>query len=298
MRCSTGGDPVTRRPRLLDFYACQGGAGRGYELAGFDVYAVDIDPQPRNPHPFHQGDALDVLRRLIRGEAVDFRHRDGRVERLTLSDFAAIHGSPPCQAFTLAQRIQGRAHPDLVDPTRQLFAVTGLPWVIENVEGAPLRHPVTLCGAMFPGELEVYRHRLFETSFPLAQPEHPEHVAPLRKMGRPPRDGEFMHVVGNFSGVARARDAMGGLDWMTRDGLREAIPSQYTQHIGEQLLAAVPVTPRPPARPRDTAGRGVTCSLVMCQVGGYAQASRPCSTSWRSSLCPSVPDSSQGSASG
>ncbi|MEI6305961.1 MAG: SAM-dependent methyltransferase, partial [Deltaproteobacteria bacterium] len=110
---------------------------------------------------------------------------------------------------------------------------TGKPYVIENVVGAPLENPVMLCGAMFPG-LTVYRHRLFESNFPLNVPAHPDHVVPLRKMGRPPLAGEFMHVVGNFSGVARAKEAM-GISWMVRDGLREAIPPAYTQFIGEQM---------------------------------------------------------------
>jgi len=53
-------------------------------------------------------------------------------------------------------------------------------------------------------------------------------------MGRPPRRDEFMHVVGNFSGVAQARKAM-GIGWMVRDELREAIPPAYTEYIGKQL---------------------------------------------------------------
>jgi DNA (cytosine-5)-methyltransferase 1 len=44
-----------------------------------------------------------------------------------------------------------------------------------------------------------------------------------------------MHVVGNFSGVAQAREAM-GIDWMTRDELRESIPPAYTEYIGGHLL--------------------------------------------------------------
>lgn len=57
-------------------------------------------------------------------------------------------------------------------------------------------------------------------------------------MGRPPVDGEFMHVVGNFSGVAAARKAM-GIDWMVREELREAIPPAYTEYVGEQLMHEV-----------------------------------------------------------
>lgn len=54
-------------------------------------------------------------------------------------------------------------------------------------------------------------------------------------MGRAPQPGEFMHVVGNFSGVAQAREAM-GMEWASRDGLREAIPPAYTEFLGRQLM--------------------------------------------------------------
>lgn len=206
------------KPRLLDLFSCQGGAGVGYARAGFEVVAVDIDPQPRNPFEFHQADALDFL--------AEHGH-----------EFDAIHASPPCQAYTMAQRIRGNEHPDLVAPTRAALIALGKPWVIENVVGAPLLEPVMLCGSMFDG-LRVYRHRLFETSLDLPQPEHPEHVATVAKMGRPPVEGQHMHVVGNFSGVDYARKAM-GIDWMNRDGLREAIPPAFTEHVGRHLLAQV-----------------------------------------------------------
>lgn len=197
--------------KILDLFCCAGGAGMGYHLAGFEVVGVDIAPQPHYPFKFILADALTF----------------------PLEGFDAIHASPPCQAFTLAQRIQNNEHPDLIAPIRERMKATGKPYVIENVVGAPLENPVMLCGAMFTG-LAVYRHRLFESNFPLEAPAHPDHVAPLRKMGRPPLAGEFMHVVGNFSGVARAKEAM-GIDWMVRDGLREAIPPAYTQFIGTAL---------------------------------------------------------------
>jgi DNA (cytosine-5)-methyltransferase 1 len=44
-----------------------------------------------------------------------------------------------------------------------------------------------------------------------------------------------MHIVGNFSGVDRARQVM-GMPWASREGLREAIPPAYTEYLGGQLL--------------------------------------------------------------
>lgn len=206
-----------RRPRLLDGFCCAGGAGKGYHDAGFDVVGVDINPQPHYPFEFIQADAVEVLN-----------------DRNFMSQFDAVGISPPCQKWTLAQRIQGNEHPDLITPSRQAVKALGLPYVIENVMGAPLIAPVMLCGAMFTG-LRVYRHRLFESNFEIQVPDHPEHLAPLRKMGRKPEEGEFMHVVGNFTGVDYARKAM-GIPWMVRNELSEAIPPAYTAYVGEALM--------------------------------------------------------------
>lgn len=204
--------------RLLDAYCCQGGATRGYEAAGFAVTGVDKDPQLRYPAEFVQGDAVAYI--LEHGREYDF-----------------IHASPPCQFDSDCQRIMGREHPDLIGPTREALEAAGRPWVIENVGGArgKLRDPVELCGAMFG--LRTYRHRYFETGgWALKAPEHPAHSARQTKMGRAPRPGEFIHAVGNFSGVAAVREDW-GVPWMNRDGIREAIPPAYAEYIGRQFLA-------------------------------------------------------------
>lgn len=203
-----------RRPKALDLFCCAGGASEGLHRAGFDVVGVDIEPQPHYPFPFIQADAM----------------------AMNLQGFDFVWASPPCQAYTLCQRIRDNEHPDLVGPTREMLKASGIPYCIENVVGAPLLNPIELCGAMF--NLRTYRHRLFECSFPISAPPHPEHVAPLRKMGRPVREGEFIHVVGNFSGVQLARDAM-DIQWMMRDELREAIPPAYAEYIGRAALAAM-----------------------------------------------------------
>lgn len=200
--------------RILDLFCCQGGAGMGYHKAGFTVVGVDLYPQPRYPFAFHQRDAVEFLR--IHGKRFD-----------------AVHASPPCQAFTNAQKLMGNEHPDLIAPTRELLEELDIPYVIENVPGAPLHNPIELCGAMF--SLGTYRHRLFETNWAIEAPIHFDHTARTTKMGRKPIDGEMMHVVGNFSGVEKAKKAM-GIDWMSRDGLRESIPPAYTEFIGRQLM--------------------------------------------------------------
>lgn len=205
-------------PTVLDGYCCQGGASRGYELAGFEIkVGVDLAPQPRYPYPFVQADAIRYL--------ADHGH-----------GYTLRHASPPCQLDSDTWRINKREHPDLIGPTRDALLMHDGAWVIENVEAArpKLRNPILLCGAMFG--LRMYRHRLFEANFPLPQPYHPPHVARQAKMGRPVLEGEYLHMVGNFSGVDLAREIT-GCDWMTRDGLRESIPPAYTQFIGEQLLA-------------------------------------------------------------
>ncbi|WP_183064603.1 DNA cytosine methyltransferase [Streptomyces sp. gCLA4] len=207
------------RPLLLDAFCCQGGAGTGYQQAGFDVTGIDQDPQPRYPLAFRQAEAVAFIRE--HGAGFDF-----------------IHASPPCQHDTDCQRIQNNDHPDLIAPTRTALEATGRPWVMENVRGAAhkLHQPVMLCGAMFG--LRTYRHRYFETGggFTLTPPPHPAHTVPQAKMGRPVPEGWYGQFVGNFSGVALAREVM-GVWWMNRDGIRECIPPAYTQWIGVHALA-------------------------------------------------------------
>ena len=122
------------RPRLLDLFCCAGGASAGYAAAGFDVYGVDLVPQPHYPFSMQVADALTLSPAF-------------------LSEFDAIHASPPCQSYSdLAHRTgNGHTWPRLIEPVREMLAATGKPYVIENVEGAPLQSPVILCGTMFPG---------------------------------------------------------------------------------------------------------------------------------------------------
>lgn len=211
--------------RLLDLFCGAGGAGMGYARTGFEVVGVDVAPQPRYPFAFIQADALSLDMRFIRS-------------------FDAIHASPPCQRFSdLAKRNDNAdAWPDLVGPIRDLLASSGSPYIIENVEGAPLIDPVMLCGTMFP-ELRVIRHRLFESNIPLDVPAHGKHSLVFTHDKRKAHYGKLnewtspVQVTGGGNcSKAAAADAM-GIDWMTKNELNEAIPPAFTEHLGRQLMA-------------------------------------------------------------
>lgn len=226
------------KPRLLDLFCCAGGAGVGYSRAGFDVVGVDINPQPNYPLPFIQADALTLPAKFI-------------------AQFDAIHASPPCQSYSdLAKRNRNADEwPRLVEPTREMLKKTGLPWVIENVDGAPLLNPVVLCGTMFPS-LRVLRHRLFEANFPLvALPhrKHPKvHTFDRRKshFGKTDEWKDFVQVTGGGNcTMAAARDAM-GIDWMTKNEINESIPPVYTRYVGKQLLRYLETVEQEPAKKR------------------------------------------------
>ena len=225
------------RPRLLDLFCGAGGAAVGYHRAGFDVVGVDSRPQPRYPFEFFQADALEFV--AAHGQ-----------------EFDAIHASPPCQRFSRAvfTRDFKDRHQDLLGPVRQLMPA-GTPWVIENVDGAPMRAPaIRLCGLMFG--LKVFRHRWFESSVLLLSPCHSPHTG--KKIGK---DG-MSCVCGHGGGVSRRMrkqitahhghggqqskadwEAAMGIDWMTRDELSQAIPPAYTEYVGKQLLAVLDTTP-------------------------------------------------------
>ncbi len=193
----------------MDLFCGAGGAAMGYHRAGFEVVGVDVAPQPNYPFEFHQGDALEF----------------------PLNGFDVVHASPPCQRYMTGGVVNRDKAPDLLGATR--LRLLDVPYVIENVPGAPMRSDYILCGTAFG--LGVRRHRLFELS------TGPVELSPACDHSRP-----VTGVYGHPHGKAGAWPGMlpsthevwsreMGIDWMTARELTQAIPPAYTEFVGRRL---------------------------------------------------------------
>lgn len=218
---------------MLDLFCGAGGCSAGYDRAGFDCIGIDHEAQPNYPFPFIKMDALWAL------------------EVLDLSKFAAIHASPPCQNHSNLRYRSERRRLDRteIEPVREALNDTGLPWIIENVEQAPLIDAVTLCGSMFA--LGVRRHRLFETSFPLGQPEC-RHELQTPQYQNPDARGkaQFSGVVNvygkcSYKGEREVREKAMDIDWMSNYELTQAVPPAYTEYVGMQAHAHLRTLDKP-----------------------------------------------------
>lgn len=120
-----------------------------------------------------------------------------------------------------------------------MLAATGLPTVLENVQGSDLRRDLTLCGEIFG--LGVIRHRYFELDgWTMPAPAHVKHCGRVAGMRHGKRfTGPYFAVYGDGGGkgtVAQWQQAM-GIDWTdVRKEIAEAIPPAYTEHVGRELL--------------------------------------------------------------
>lgn len=211
----------------------------GYHQAGFDeIVGVDIVPQPNYPFTFIQGDALNP--------PLDFEA------------FDLIHASPPCQGYSVTRNTQkGKVYPLLIEPVRDILKASGRPFVIENVERAPLLDPLILCGTEFGLSafdpdmgrvMHLKRHRLFELSWfsmragGCSCSAHRGNIVGVYGGGGWDRTRSLARgytARGGYTPKVAVRRVVMGIDWMTLAELNEAIPPAYTKFIGEQFLAQV-----------------------------------------------------------
>ena len=224
--------------RVLDLFCGAGGAAMGLHRAWPDaeIMGVDVKPMPRYPFKFIQADAMEF----------------------PLEGYDFIWASPPCQAYTLMRHLGKRAGEgaaDLIGATRRRLLSCGVPWVMENVIGSPLRNAIMLCGSMF--RLGVRRHRLFECShltfaphcrhdtesWPVAvwgdgRPSRQEARAERRAIAvygdHPQQPGDKTYRVNRARTLAEGQQAM-GIDWMPWKELTQAIPPAYSELIARQF---------------------------------------------------------------
>mgnify|MGYP003404335115 FL=1 len=210
-------------PRLLDLFCCAGGAAMGYHRAGFDVVGVDIKPQPHYPFEFHRADAMTF----------------------PIEGFDAVHASPPCQDHSALKATMPESHGTgwMLAATVARLQASGLPWVVENVEGATMpadTYSIVLCGSSFG--LKVRRHRRFATNVfvmtPPCDPRAQGLAADVTGHGTQGREYRRRKALGLPLDTQADREAAMGIDWMNRDELAQAIPPAYTELIGAQLLSA------------------------------------------------------------
>jgi hypothetical protein len=212
-------------PRLLDLFCCAGGGAVGYARAGWEVVGVDIEPRPSYPFEFIQADALEVL------------SSSWFVDR-----FDAIHASPPCQIHSAPTKGTNKDRPhnhvDLIGPTREFLQRYDIPWVIENVQGAPVRKDITLCGEMFG--LGVLMHRYFELgNWTTDKPTHVPHRGRVRGWRHGVYyDGPYVAAYGEGGGKATVEEIQVAkqIDWIDDHfELREALPPAYGHWLGTCL---------------------------------------------------------------
>lgn len=228
------------KPRLLDLFCGEGGAGTGYAEAGFEVTGVDLDAARLARYPFthHRADAIEFL--LEYGQ-----------------DFDAVHASPPCTGYsrgTAAVPDRLARYDRLIAATREALDLLGKPYIIENVEDAKaeLLNPLTLCWSNFrvPGSvldddgtpLWMRRHRLFEANFDLWPADECHHPASIQCAGayggarRDKVEARTIRKGGYVPSVEVMRELL-GTPWMSEKGCQLSIPPAYTRHLGTQLLA-------------------------------------------------------------
>jgi len=188
----------------------------GYARAGFDVIGVDTAPQPHYPFWFHQADALEFVAKYG-------------------GEFDVIHASPPCQRYTGMRKVTiarfgfvSTDYPDLIEPVREALTKSGKPYVIENVQNAPLKTQIILCGVSL-GLNRLARHRHFESNILLFAPKcaHRSVKETIGVYGSKPDGRRVSYPQHKLSRIANsideAREVM-GIDWMDWDEIKEAVP--------------------------------------------------------------------------
>lgn len=201
--------------RMLDLCCGEGLAAWGYWLTGrfSEIVGVDVESEMSSSYSFN----------FI---CADFR--DLTYDFLLGFDF--IHVSPPCQAYSKITPDRS-LHQKLIKNAHLLCVASGVPYVIENVEGSgqELRPNMILDGHAV--NLPISRRRYF-------------HVSTRHTVYKNISSAAGSHIHGDFV----ARDDMirlMGLDVInphrlkniTVRGMKQGVPPLMTKFIAESMFA-------------------------------------------------------------
>lgn len=202
--------------KMLDLYCGEGLAAWGYWLSGrfSEIVGIDINPEMRTRYSFD----------FIAGNALSLDYD-------FLDQFDFIHASPPCQAYSKITPDRTK-HMRLIAATHLMLYSSGLPYVIENVEGSgqELRPNIVMNGSYFG--LPSDRRRYF----------HATGLEALRLL----INGQSGTNIKMHGGTASREDiikAMGldcvnenRLKHLTKRGMEQGIPPAMTKHIAESMF--------------------------------------------------------------
>lgn len=203
------------KPKVLDLFCGPGGASFGLNACGFECVGIDIKEQDY-PFKFIKSDVFDL--------PIEF-----------FKDFDLIWSSPPCQGY-IDCNINKPNYLRLIEPVRKLLKNIKKPYVIENVQLAPIRHDLMLCGEMF--NLKVIRHRYFEIEgfnvLPIKHIKHKGTVANGNYIacynGSPGNPRTIMKYKTKSAKPQEMANAL-NITWTTKN-ITECIPPAYSKYIG------------------------------------------------------------------
>lgn len=203
--------------RILDLFCGEGGASMGYfkaaskYLPASNVQIIGVDKRRKVRYPFGFIHA-DVL-------TLDYDF---------LLSFDFIHASPPCQPYSQLSHLAKTDMDKTVLPrTLLMLEAAGKPYVVENNPLAPIRADIQLDGSMFG--LALKRRRIFQTN--LRSASYPCETSFRENSG-------VVTVAGNMSTLEAASKAM-AINWMSKQGINQAIPPVYTEWIFLQVLSQI-----------------------------------------------------------
>jgi len=203
--------------RMLDLFCGEGLAAWGYWRSGSfsEIDGVDTDDKVRTRYSFN------------------FENRDAMT--MTYEDFAGysfIHASPPCQAYSkITPEKYRHNHVRLIAATHHMCVASGLPYVIENVEGAgkELKPNLVMDGSYFG--LPSVRRRYFYVS---------TLKTPIRLLGKKRSQsspqGDSLNKSELIAAMGLSMVSEKRLPSLTKHGIEQGIPPIFTFTIARMMF--------------------------------------------------------------